>query len=584
MRAPHTAGNIRPEMLHVAAVLAGKILVGGERFDRIPWMTFAGHHIYAMRKQDIDALLIDAASRGYQILEGFVSERRGLRAFTVAIGAWASSGRVECRALDSWALYADDAVYREDRDRETVIESEITRLEAALRAVCMRLESEKVKFNPSAHRWLNALYRYYCLPLEPYDHSIPLSKSVLCLARMAHIGGPIVHVRSSLEPYVTVDRHRAFGEALRQELPSGAAIPVDIKGKGLHRWGPHDLMRSCGIASATVRVETESRVPLLPISKPDPQPMRNIVIHPIGTFRGTWCLHELAHLESSGHGYVEAIHKAVVFDSRPIYRPLIDKLRSIEKDLAPVLVKRLEHVVYGRCAKSPILSRIASTPSWHAPRIADMLDDRAALRIGKDFVIDRFRIGKSETPIRGPFAHELSHIVARIEGRPEAGGSERPDRSAWVTATNRIAVWDLVDHVSRHLGSARIGDHVGRIYVDGVDFEATPEQINLPEGCELRDHGRMMHVLRAGVIVAESSKGVTRIEAAGIPTDDTDLDSLRMVLKLAPQSFVERSYEGRSWPEGEDDPRLAPGAVSSPIEMTLERQAEMGFPLVGASP
>jgi len=573
----------RSEQLYVSAWLTvpQKWALGGDFYELFPWGRLGkAAHVYVHDVAMLRELLRDAVQQGYQILEGFHSERRGLRGFTVALGAHGWIGKIHARSLDSWAL--DEQIPERDED----LLSRISVLQKDLRKACTALNQEPTPFRPSGFRWLGSLYDRLGTSQEPDGCAEPLPKAIAMMARAAHVAGPIIHARTTLAPFTTLDRTRAYGNAMCQPLPIGppARVPLGkTASSSLTRWTTWDLMRQVGLAEATVEITAGSLLPLMPLMRGHSRFDRATTLYPTGTFRGTFCLHELAEVEQTGIGRVTHLHSVVTFQAAPVLAPVIGYLREIETALPPSFrIKRLEHMLYGRCARSLAMSCLGSGPSFRPIVGRDLLSDRTARRVEGSAEI-------RELPIHGLNGEDgqIRHPVFRAKGKlvPEAewGTMDRPDRSAWITATNRIEISRLVQLVDERLGSKRPGESIGRVYVDGLEVEATPEQLgDLGEGNETRRHGTRLDIFRAGASVARLHDGTVEYEAAGLyrrgayqGTPDQFIAELRMVADASGGPFA----GGRVWPpRGEgDDPRFYPNVVSEPPHLSAESAGAMGF-------
>ncbi len=157
---------------------------------------------------------------------------------------------------------------------------------------------------------------------------------------------------------------------------------------------------------------------------------------------------------------------------------------------------------------------------------------------------------------------------------------DRPDRAAWITSANRIAISRLVDQLDATLSPARSGAYVGRVYVDGVDLEADLDDLNeiVADGIEVRRHGASMRIFRSGAIVAQTPEG-DQIEGAGLVPAGSSEHDLMAALEHAPDTDGGPFAGGRIWRavRGFRDPRMAPGSISEPPEVDGEITAAMGF-------
>lgn len=548
--------SIRPEQIYAVGREPGfpGFLLGGERRSSVPWHKFVDSCLYALDLETLEALLVDAVQTGYQILGGTSSDRRGLRGFRVGIGAHGWMGSVDVLTADSWALDLAD---------EDDAEALVSRTQAALRAICRRLNEEVVPFRSSAYRWLSGLYRQLCEPLEPDGVANVLPEAHALLCRKAHVGGPIMHVRTTLSPFVSLDRTRAFGSAMLERIPAGAAVGMTFGKDSLTRWRPNDLMSAFGVVEATVSVFPGPLVSLLPLLQQASRFDRARTIYPLGRFRGAWCLHELAYLELSGRGRVEQLHQGVQFQGLPVFAPLIRYLRRLDAEAGiPIKMKRLEHILYGRCALSLGLTKLGSASRLHPPRPQDLLDARMVRRVRGNVALKPYPLGG-----QGGGHHPLYRAIAVQSAQAEIGMVDRPDRAAWVTASNRIAISQIIDRLDSALSPERSGAFVGRIYVDGIDIEAKLSDVPVLDGVEVRQHGEGMDVFRSGAFCATLSDGSVLVEGAGLVPSGSSRGQLLAALSQAPDLDGGPLAGGRVWPilgHG-SDPRTLPGQVSEPL-------------------
>jgi hypothetical protein len=555
---------LRSEQLYAVAKVGEQFALGGERVLHIPWKNLRKCHLYALSEQDLKAMLEDAVQQGYMILDGMSTERKGLRGYKVAIGAWGWNGSVECRTVDGWCVETQS---EQDPIDETI------RLQTLLRSLCNRINAEETPFKSTALRWLGGLYRRLNLEPEGLAEVLPQDISLFC--RRAHVGGPILHVQTTLEPFVRLDRKRAYGTAMLGNLPCGAPYEVPLsKNQSLTRWRPHDLQRMAGMAEATIEVFDGPMVSLIPLLKWHFLAHRTTTLYPTGTLRGIWCLHELVYLEQSNRGRVLELHRVIGFDSRPVLAPILHYLRTMEGELKGVKAKRLEHLLYGNCSKTLQYTRF-STGYSRDPLPGDLVRPEILQKLGPDTTIDRFPLSlgvESKLP--------LYRVMGRMSGKAQKGSVDRPDRSAWITATNRIEMSRILDKLDTLLKPARSGDYVGRIYVDGMDIQAKKDQIPLLEGVEIEYSGPSLSLYRAGACVAQCEDGTMRIEAAGLPLPSgTTPEDLVKILRQGSSLDQGPFAGGRCWDhiEGASDPRLIPHQVSHPFHLDLALIEQLGF-------
>lgn len=559
--------QILPEQLYCASFDEdGKILFNGSRIDSMPWHQLGRCFVYTLEEADLVLLLADAASRQYMILDGASSLRRGLRGFSVALGAWGWKGKVQCRTIDSWCIEVT-----EGSKAERVAQSQ-----NILRELCRALNSEQTTFRATALKWISSLYNRLGKPREPGDGlPPPLPPDVAMLCRMAHIGGPIVHARTSIAPYVSIDRRRAYGEAMLEELPSGSPVELDENRRSLSRWTPTALMRTVGIAEATVYVEMGPMVPLLPIMRLNAQFYRSSTMYPTGRIRGAWTLRELAYLEQSGRGRVEEFHRIFVFEKALPFASMIRYLRKIEPHIEGVKVKRLEHMMYGRCARSLSMSRLASSRSDIRPIPSDLVDSRTLERLTTRVQIKRYGLKGYKTP-----SLPLYELRGTLSEEAQPGTMDRPDRSAWITSHNRVEMCRLIDRLDSSMGASRSGEYIGRVYVDGIDIQAVPSQLPDLPGAVVKGYGSSMRIYRAGIYVANDSSGNTVMEDGGLLHGlGGTVRDLETTLNGRPDPDGGPLAGGRRWPriEDVDDSRMEPDVVSEPLHIDLEVVKGLGF-------
>jgi hypothetical protein len=559
--------QLQPEQLYCVSFEDGKALINGEYRDEMPWHLLANCHIYVLEESDLVALLADAASRQYMILNGANSVRRGLRGFSVALGAWGWKGTVECRTLDSWSIEVALDVPRS----EAVIKAQ-----ADLRRVCRLLNNEATPFRATALKWLGSLYRRLGLPMEPGDGlPAPLPASIAMLCRMAHIGGPIVHAQTSIAPFVSIDRKRAYGEAMLEELPSGKPAEIDLGHRDLSRWTPVALMRALGIAEATVKVKMGPLVPLMPIMRMNQQYYRSSTMYPTGTLRGAWTLNELAYLESSGRGQVEKFHRVVVFEKAKPFAGMIRYLRRLEPQLTAVRMKRLEHMLYGRCARSLSMSRFASSRRDVRPIPSDIVNNRTLERLTSRVHLHRYGLRGYKAP-----SLPLYELRGVLSEQAQPGTMDRPDRSAWITSHNRIAMCRLIDQLDEKFKVERSGEYIGRIYVDGMDIQATTADLPELPGVSIKQTGESMRIYRAGVYTAELDDSNVVIEDGGLfQGGGGTIKDLEILLEGRPDPDGGPLAGGRRWShvDGFEDARMVPGLVSEPLHLDLDVVRGLGF-------
>lgn len=568
--------TVRSEQIHVAAMRRGGGFVVGSRqyTGAVPWHDYARCFIYGLSLEVLEALLEDAVRGGYQVVSGYHSDRRGLRGFTLGIGAHGHRGHVRVQTVDAWAL---DPLSSGCAESNTL--GMVEWCQGALRQLCRRLNQEQTPFRPSAYRWLSGLYDRMGAPLEPGDRVANLPESVALLCRAAHVGGPIIHARTELRPYVSLDRKRAYGNAMLKHLPAGQAAEVKM-GSGpavqsLHRWRPNDLMKMFGVAEATVKVHEGPFISLLPVLQQASRFDRARTIYPLGRFRGSWCLHELAYLEESGRGRVEQLHQVVVFQQRPVLASIIRYLRRIEDDL-PILVKRLEHILYGKCARSLGMCRIGSVTRMRAPMPSDLLDPRATRRVRGSVSIRPYGLRSREGQA---VRHPLYKAVATMSPVSEWGSVDRPDRAAWIVATNRIAMSRVIDALDHDLGASRSGEFVGRVYVDGLDIEASLDDVAKVMDAEVRRSGPSMRIYRSGAFVARTDEGAEVVEGAGLIAHGSTSEQLLAAIRQSPDIDGGPFAGGRSWTfsSGVADPRMLSGQASEPLVVTPDVMNSLGF-------
>ncbi len=144
--------------------------------------------------------------------------------------------------------------------------------------------------------------------------------------------------------------------------------------------------------------------------------------------------------------------------------------------------------------------------------------------------------------------HPVMRLTGQLSAQSEWGTMDRPDRSAWITATNRVAVLHLIEDLDAALGVDRSGSYVGRIYVDGIAIEATPDQVPEMPGSEVRRHGPSMHIYRSGAVVARLTDGSVEVEGAGlVPAGSTEKELLA-ALQHMPDPDGGPFAGGRFWP------------------------------------
>lgn len=565
---------VYPEQLYAVGHDGEAFLVGGRRSGRIPWGAVGDAHLYALDVPTLELMLLDAVEGGFQVLDGQLSPRRGLRSMTVGIGAWGWRAKVSCQTLDAWAIELDEGIGAEQATEEA---------QRRLRACCERLNAEEVPFKTTAFRWLGSLYRRLGLPLEPDERCSSLGEDVATFCRRAHVGGPIIHARTTLEPFVHLDRKRSFGSIMRENLPSGPPLAIKLRGDGLDRWTPVDLKRALGIVEATVSVDEGPFMPLLPVHQQGIRFDRAKTLYPTGELRGTWALCELAWIEEAGLGKVTRIHKGYTFQGAPVFSSIVDYIRRLEQEL-PVAVKRCEHILYGRCAKGLSVTRIGNGPSAREARPLDLIDAGTWSRLHGHAEMRPARLRSKDGLVKA--RHTLMQLHGQM--RPDAGfgAPERPDRAAWITARNRVELGKAIRKLDAALDPERSGEYIGRIYVDGIDIEAKPEQVPEIDGIELRDSGARMDIYRSSVFIRHYDDKPPKIElgsiAAGPGAEGVQTaEDIVSYLAMAPDVDGGPLAGGRAWqphPEGpEHDPRSLAHQRSVPADVDTGFLAAMGF-------
>ncbi len=561
---------LQREELYVVDKLDQKkaFLLGPDPYEVIPWHLLSGCHLYAMDEEVLGALLHDAAIHGHQVRDGSISDRRGMGGFEVCIGPHGVRGVVACHKLEAWAIEAEDVAHLPED--ESIVPAF---LQEQIRNLCDRLNEEEVGFRPTAISFLRGLYERYGRPLEPSESfPPPLHEDAAKLCRRAHVGGPVLHARTTLAPFVRIDRQRAYGEAMLEDMPSGSPVLTDDP---MQKWTPNKLMRMCGIADATVLVKDGPVVPLLPVLRWNAAFDRSRALHPTGTFRGAFVLEELAYLEESGRGTVTELHKVYVFEkSRPL-GPVIRWLRRLEPDLEHlVLGKRLEHMLYGTQSRSLTFRRFGTVPSYREPVLQDILDSRTLERV-------RSRVSMFRMPVKTDPMLPIFEIRGTYSMSAPHGTLDRPDRSATITARNRIEVSKFISHLDDKLRAKRSGEYVGRVHVDGIDLEATSAQIGkLPEGWQLRDEGKRIDIYRSNVHVSIDLDGATHIDDGGLLRGEAaSRERLLQVLEFTADPDGGPLASGRYWPvvEGQEDPRLLSDQRSEPIDFAPGAFDGLGF-------
>jgi hypothetical protein len=330
-----------------------------------------------------------------------------------------------------------------------------------------------------------------------------------------------------------------------------------------------------GVADATVFVKMGPFVPLLPIMRWHFRAHETKTLYPTGQLRGCWTLSELAYLEESGRGHVERFHRVVTFDRAAPYAPVVSYLRRMEPLMAGVRVKRLEHMLYGACARGLTLCRFGTTRNDTHPLPTDLLDGRTAERFTSRVEMKPFGL-----PGRVRSALPMFEVKGQLSAATPVGVMDRPDRSAWITSDNRVAMSRLIDKLDGVLKPERSGEYIGRVYVDGLDIEADVSQIPKLEGVSVRHHGRSMRIYRAGVYVARLGNGKCLVEDAGLLNDaDGTVKDLEVILQHQIDPDSGPLAGGRHWAEadGFHDPRLLPGRFSQPLHMDLSVVERLGF-------
>jgi hypothetical protein len=567
---------IESEQIYVVAWHDGKFVLGGSLYDEMPWHLLAYTHLYCLTSEDLMACLIDAAHRGYMILDGASSKRRGIQGFSVGIGPWGCAGKSEVVLLDAWPLVQAPHNAPADMVRRTSVESDVFTCQQHLRDLCERLNAEECAFRSTALRWLSTVYHRLGRPYEPEGIlPPPLPVDVAKMCRAAHIGGPIVHAQSSIEPFVSIDRDRAYGQILLGQMPCGNPREVDLGYRPMVRWSPAALMRAMGVATAVVRVFEGPLVPLLPVMQSSDQYVdRTQIVYPTGTMRGTWMLSELAYLEQSGRGEVEALERVVVFPTGEPYAKMIRYIRMLERELPDVEIKRLEHMIYGTCSRRLRVTRFGSVRQDLPPMPSDLLDSKTVERL-----TTRVQMRQMGLPTRAPIDLPIYEVTGELGEDGMQGVIDRPDRSAWITSSNRIEMSKIIDILDDSLQPERKGDFVGRLFVDGIDVRATPDQIPDIEGASIRMHGPKMHIYRAGAFAARLADGTVKMSSTGFVTDGMSHADFIRQIDAFPDADGGPLAGGRHWKAvpGVEDPRMVDDQVSQPLHLDISVLESVGL-------
>lgn len=570
--------SIQHEQLYVVGRKKTSFSIGGDRHDVIPWKVLRSCHLYGINSEALEKMLEDATLHGYQVIDGSISDRRGMGGFSVCIGPHGIDGVVHCRKIDSWAIEIEEVGgdrWAVDDGRALDMDETTGFLQEQLRSLCDRLNEEQIGFRSTAIGFLRGLYDKYGRPYEPGEVAPPpLQEEVAKLARRAHVGGPVLHVQTSVAPYLRLDRNRAYGEAMLHEMPSGSPVLVEDPEK---RWNPNQLMRQLGIADATVRVNVGPVTPLLPVMRWSSAFDRSKALYPTGVFRGAFVTEELAELEQSGLGRVEKFHRVFIFEKSKALAPVVRWLRRLEPELKHVVtVKRLEHILYGNQSRSLTFRRFASVPGYREPVLQDVLDSRTLERVRSRVTLYRMPVKTHPSlplyEVRGTYSMEAPH-----------GTMDRPDRSAVITARNRIEVSRVIRLLDERLKASRSGDYVGRIHVDGIDIQGTRESIGaLPVGWQIKGEGRRMDIHRSNILVSTKNDGSEDIEDGGLLRREApSREKLMKILSITADPDGGPLASGRYWPadqsSGVEDPRLLLDQKSEPIDFAEGAFDGIGF-------
>lgn len=215
------------------------------------------------------------------------------------------------------------------------------------------------------------------------------------LAHSAIHQGPMVCLMGGAENAVSLDRERAFLQAIYAPVPTGDWCPVPP--------GALDAVYDLpGIIKATVRIPRERYAGMVP---PLPVRLHGYTIYPVGTVKGTWTLDMLRDAITNGYCEIETVHEIMVCQALPLHAVAAERIERI-KD------KQLRKMLYTR-----YWGRLAATGGYEGFR--SMLFPNPRNIMGSD--LHWYYFGISPT----------SHI---------APPDYRPDHAAFISSHNHIAM------------------------------------------------------------------------------------------------------------------------------------------------
>ncbi len=462
----------------------------------------------AAQEQTIRMAFRDAAKRGLRG-RAFGSRARGVRSFELEAG----DGKINFINPASWGLKFP----RADRIQEEMRE---------LQRTCNGMG---INFRPTAASWAMALYRSAFGGDEPDGgiHQLPPVYRPLIIR--GYCGGPIVMSKGEATPCRSLDKVRAYARCMEEAVPVGRPIEV------AHLSWDH-LREHVGMVEATIHVAESLDLPPMPVrlEKDD------LVIYPVGTFRGVWTTRELAAMEDRGDGVVLKTHEAVIFDGQPVFAAMMDQLAQWE-DQGFKQAKFTANAFTGKWAQHSTEAVYCN----YSPAEVRLLHPRGKIYEDEDgirWVVDPEDLWGKRTPIY------------------------RPQISAWIVGNNRASVFDSIRRLEVN--------SVSYVHIDAIwtsDLTSDPGPGWRQEGV----YARSRHYA-AGIYAEEGgSMGHAGIEAR--PT----LDQLDRSMKQRKDSYnCSATEQSRAWTAS---PNVDPSATSVPLsaqELDLPRRAATSLPRV----
>ena len=134
---------------------------------------------------------------------------------------------------------------------------------------------------------------------------------------------------------------------------------------------------------------------------------------------------------------------------------------------------------------------------------------------------------------------------------------------------NRVEMARILVRLDEALRPERPHAYVGRMYVDGLDIEADPDQVPAMPGVSVVGHGPSARLYRAGAWARTWPDGRVEVEGGAWTDPGACEEDLRAALRMVPDAEGGPLAEGRAWPLAAPgvDARDRPGARSEPLHI-----------------